>query len=182
MKCILEQIPRIRVNIRTMCPQYNADQLHIPIICHGDQCRQGIGRIPRLSCHGIFVVVLIHIDQHLMMLGKYMLLCRIRCRDRITLFLAYLQKFRISPNLPADQCHISRTCIMILIMKTIRIDKIRILSTQFLAFLIHLLNEPVIILSRILSYIFRNCVSCFIRGCQKRRIQGLFQRDHIAFF
>ena len=98
-----------------------------------------------------------------MMLWKYVFFRRIGCRDLITLLLADIQEFRIEPELSADQRHIARTCIMIVIMKPVRIDEIGIIAAKAFTFFVHLLDEPVVIMSGIFSDIFRLRISCFIR-------------------
>ena len=72
---------------------------------------------------------------------------RIGCRDLITLLLADLQEFRIAPDLSADQSDIARTCIMIVIMKPVRIGEIGIIAAKAFTFFVQLLNEPVVIMS-----------------------------------
>ena len=85
-------------------------------------------------------------------------------------------------QLSSNQCHISGARIMIRIMQTIRICKMRIISTQFFTSYIHLLHKPVVIMSGIFTDICPDCVRSFICRCKKCRIQRLFQRDLIPFF
>ena len=85
-------------------------------------------------------------------------------------------------QLPSNQRHISCTCVMIRIMQSICISKMGILTAQFLASAVHLLYEPVVIMTGIHSDTLTYCICCFIGRCQKHRMHCLIQCDYISLF
>ena len=117
-----------------------------------------------------------------MVLLEYMLFRGPGCRDRILGRLGNCKKFRILEQLPADQRHVSGAGIMIRIMESIRIDKIRIFSAQLLTYPVHFFYKPGIIMAAGCSHIFTYGIGDFVCGCQKRCVQCLLQCELIAFF
>ena len=85
-------------------------------------------------------------------------------------------------QLPSNQRHISCTCVMIRIMQSICISKIGILTAQFLASAVHLLYEPVVIMTGIHPTLSPIAYVRFIGRCQKHRMHCLIQCDYISLF
>lgn len=93
-----------------------------------------------------------------MLLLENVLLTSLWSRDLILQRLHDLKKFRILEKLPSNKRHISCACIVILIVKTIGIDKIGITSSKLFTADMHLLNKPLVIIPCIFSYILRHCI------------------------
>ena len=116
----------------------------------------------------------------MMLLLKDMFFNRIRCRNCILFRLTNGKKFRIIKQCFPNQRHVSGAGIMIFIIYSIGVGKIRIHPSEILTCCIHLSDEPVIILIMLCSNSLPHCTCCFIRRCQKCRIQCLLHANLIS--
>ena len=159
--------------------QGDTDKLHFSVVRHGHQRVVGLGRVTGLSSHRILVIITVAGHQHLVLLLEYMLLRGDRCRYGVACRLTDGEELRIVKELFCDQCHISGTGIMIFFVDSVGVDKMGIRPSQLLHLAVHLVYEPLVILSLGLCHRLSHRVGHFIGGGQKHGVERLLHGDDI---
>ena len=95
-----------------------------------------------------------------MMVCKYTLLgSLIRCRNRIITTSYNFAKFFVFVSFLCNHRQIVRGCIMVFIMKSVRIDKMCIFTSDFLGFLIHHFHKAFYASANLHCHLCRNFIS-----------------------